>query len=143
MEDLEAQIKKMYKIIVKGEAKAKIGEDWKTIEDRSILEKLNGIDCQDNFSECFDKTSYSKDITGGYMDFRFEDGKLWTYTEYDSKRMLSFEELHDLQEYTQGQWSDGIGEGFEQHPCTEINGEEVFISSWFSGQEISITQKEI
>ena len=130
-----------YKIIVRGEADAKIGEDWKRITNLKDLEKLNGIDCQDKFSDYFDSDStYKNSVTGGYMDFKFENKKLWTYTKYNSDRLLTDEELHDLLEYTQGQWSDGIGEGFEQNPCYEINGQEVFISPWFFGQEISIKQ---
>lgn len=46
------------------------------------------------------------------MDFRFEDGKLWTYTVYETTKKLTKKDLKELGEYTQGQWSDGIGEGF-------------------------------
>ena len=51
------------------------------------------------------------------------------------------DELESLAEYTQGQWSDGIGEGLEQYPCyTSNNGEEAYISPWFSWQQITTTQ---
>lgn len=131
-----------YKIIIIGEAKANIGKNFDTIEDLSMLEQLDGIDCQENFSEYFDgDESYAKDVTGGYMDFKFKDGKLLTYTSYNSNRLLTETELHDLIEYTQGQWGDGIGEGFEQYPCREINGEEVYISPWTSKQEVIALQE--
>lgn len=123
----------MYKIVVKGEAKTEFEN----------LEELAGIDCQDEFSEYFDETSWSDDVTGGHMEFKFENGKLWTLTVYDSNRLLTDAELKELSEYTQGQWSDGIGEGFEQNPCAEIDGEEVYISPWYFGQEIEITQELI
>lgn len=44
--------------------------------------------------------------------------------------------LEELKDYTQGQWSDGIGEGFEQFSYKEIDGEEIYISPWYHGQKI-------
>ncbi len=147
-----------YKITIKGEAKTSYPH----------LERLDGIDSQDNFAEYFgeDEKSFSKDIKSGYMKFVFEDGKLWTITEYWSKRELTKEELDILAEYTQGQWSDGIGEGFEQNSCYEsdvsyqqyteqelvdiASGKydddpeeifEVFISPWFGEQVLTIKQE--
>jgi hypothetical protein len=125
----------MYKIIVKGEAST----------DYSDLKELDGIDCQDEFSEYFDDDfTFKNDVSHGYMDFRVENGKLFTYTTYQSNRLLTKEELDQLQDYTQGQWSDGIGEGFEQNECKyDDNDEGIFISPWFPAQEISITQEEV
>ncbi len=120
-----------YKITVKGEAQT----DYKN------LSELDGIDCQDKFSEYFDDDSYVDAVTGGYMRFEFEDGKLWTITEYNSNRELTPDELHNLEDYTTGQWSDGIGEGFEQSPCMEGDDGEVYISPWFYGQKTTITQE--
>jgi hypothetical protein len=121
-----------YEITIKGEART----------DYEDLEELDGVDCQDRFSEYFDTgDSYVDAVSGGYMDFVFEDGKLWTVTKYTSNRELTQDELHDLGDYTQGQWSDGIGEGFEQNPvCVSHGDEEAYISPWFSGQELTITQ---
>ena len=123
-----------YKITIIGEANT----------DYLYLEELDGIDCQDNFAEYFDEEhTFKENIESGYMDFKFKDGKLLTYTTYHSNRELTETELEDLIEYTQGQWSDGIGEGFEQHPCFYAeNGEEVFISPWFFGQEITVKQEK-
>jgi hypothetical protein len=107
------------------------------------LKELDGIDCQDCFSEYFDDTTYSNDVKGGFMYFSYEDGELYTVTIYNSNRELSDDELTELGEYTQGQWSDGIGEGFEQYSCMESEeGEEVFISPWTPGQELDITQNK-
>ncbi len=109
--------------------------------DHFNLKELDGIDCQDSFSEYFDKTSYSDVVTGGYMYFKYSEGKLWTITIYDSSRELTQEELDNIGDYTQGQWSDGIGEGFEQQSCMEDdNGEEVFISPWCRGQVLEVSQ---
>jgi len=134
----------MYKIIVKGEAKTRYPN----------LQELDGIDCQDKFSDYFDDKrcgSFKGDVTNGYMRFEFSNGKLWTITEYLSKRELSEQELDTLKDYTIGQWSDGIGEGFEQQPCMEGNeeydvnedgemGTEVYISPWSREQVTTIEQ---
>lgn len=123
----------MYKITVKGEAKTSYPN----------LKELDGTDCQDEFTEYFDDDfTFKDDVTSGYMDFRYENGKLYTYTEYNSSRELTTEELKKLEDYTTGQWSDGIGEGFEQFPCHEdSNGREVYISPWFYGQEVTTIQE--
>ncbi len=104
--------------------------------DKSLL---NGVDCQDNFVDYIDDNLQEK-LSSGYMDFRFEDGELWTYTTYNTKEELNQDELEQLIEYTQGQWSDGIGEGFEQFPCLEIDGNEIFVSPWHPGQVATTIQ---
>jgi hypothetical protein len=124
-----------YKITMKAKAGDVYVGDGNEVS-RSIVD---GVDCQDNFVE------YS-DITGldyGYMRFEFMNNELYTITEYVSNRELSESELSKLVEETQGQWSDGIGEGFEQMPCTYHNGEEVYVSPWYSGQEIEVKQELI
>lgn len=125
----------MYKITIKGEAKT----------DYDNLLELDGVDCQDDFAEYFDSDfSFKDDIESGYMYFSFENEKLWTITEYFSNRELSNEELEILSDYTQGQWSDGIGEGFEQEPCFyDDNDEEVYISPCSTNQEVEIIQISI
>jgi len=123
----------MYKVIVKGEASAytEDGVDYKGKE----LKKFDGIDCDACFTEYMrgDRCSARDALSGGYLSFKYENDKLWSITEYDSTRILNETELEELKSYTQGQWSDGIGEGFEQQPC---NSDEDYISPWFGGQEI-------
>jgi len=125
----------MYKITIKGEAKSS----------HKNLQELDGINCEDNFADYFaDESSYNGPIEYGYMRFQFSNGKLWTITEYKSNVELTTDELNDLSEYTQGQWSDGIGECFEQDPVMiDDNGEDVYVSPWFRGQELIITQEKI
>ena len=132
----------MFKIEIKGEAKPHFNTGKMLNVD---IKKLDGIECQDNFTEYFDRNSYTGQIErGAYLKFVYENGKLFsTTTVYTSKRKLTSEELQDLKDYTIGQWSDGIGEGFEQEPCCEINRREVYISPWFNGQVITVTQTEI
>ena len=125
-----------YKITMKAKAGDVYVGDGNEDVSRSIVD---GVDCQDNFAE------YS-DITGldfGYMRFEFINNELYTITEYLSNRELSESELSELVEETQGQWSDGIGEGFEQMPCKYHNGEEVYVSPWYSGQEVEVKQELI
>lgn len=125
----------MGKVVVKALAGSSYLGDDKLV-DRS---KLDGIDCQDGFVEYMDQPLKSK-LSGGYMDFRFENGELWTYTTYSSKAELTESELKELIDYTQGQWSDGIGEGFEQFPCYDIDGEDVYLSPWYPGQKAEAIQ---
>jgi hypothetical protein len=126
----------MGKVIIKALAgDSYVGES--EVVDRS---KLNGIDCQDEFVEWMDE-DFKHKLSSGYMDFRFEDDKLWTYTVYSTKEVLTTDELQELGQYTQGQWSDGIGEGFEQFPCDyEADGAEIYLSPWYHGQKLEIKQ---
>jgi hypothetical protein len=55
---------------------------------------------------------------------------------------LSDDELTELSKYTQGQWSDGIGEGFEQYPCCQSEGSDVYISPWIPGQKLEVIQTQ-
>lgn len=126
-----------YLITIKGESKTSYKD----------LKQLDGIDCQDTFSEYFDDDFTFKDnVEGGYMYFKYDSDldKLFTITVYNSDRELSKEELDILEDYTTGQWSDGIGEGFEQEPISfSYDEEEIYISPWFPGQETIVTQQKI
>lgn len=126
----------MGKVIIKALA----GDSYVGEEDVIDRSKLHGIDCQDEFVEYMNEDFKNK-LSSGYMDFRFEDGKLWTYVVYSTREVLTEYEVKRLGEYTQGQWSDGIGEGFEQSPCDyESDGAEVYLSPWYHGQKLEIKQ---
>lgn len=109
-----------------------------TIEE---LKQILPININDDFAEYSDLDI--KGLLKGYTHFELIDNKLWTICEYKSKVKLTDNELESLAKETQGQWSDGIGESFEQHPCAKINKNEVYISPWFYGQELIIEQTEI
>lgn len=140
----------MFKVIVKGEAKAYdiADEEYKG----ENLQKFNGVGCQDEFTEHFQaKSKYNKHnhqgciigiVTNGYMRFEYDetDKKLYTITEYDSSRKLTQNELSTLMQFTSSQWSDDIGEKFEQH---SVNRHEDAISAWFYRQDIKIVQEEV
>ena len=102
---------------------------------------LNGYDSQDDFTEYMNKDMKAKVKPGSYMTFLFNeaDQKLYTVVKYISGKMMSEKEMNDLAEYTQSQWSDGIGEGYEQMPITEFDGEECFLSPWHKDQEMFIS----
>ena len=88
----------MGKVIIKALA----GESYVGDEGLSDRSKLNGIDCQDEFVEYMDE-DFKHKLSAGYMDFRLEDGKLWTYTTYSTKEVLTTDELKELGDYTQGE----------------------------------------
>lgn len=126
----------MYNITIKGET----GET----DYDGPLKDIDGLDCQDEFSEYFnddEQDLIDKGVHSGYMSFIYEDGKLFTITKYLSDDHLTKAELNSLGEYTQGQWSDGIGEGFEQQE-QYLNGQEFYVSPWKRGQVLTITQEE-
>lgn len=118
------------------------GDNNSDYEDLELLAK-NTEDCHAEFSEYFDMDATYKDVViGGYMDFQFEDGKFKTETYYESNRRLTDTELEHLKEYTVGQWSDGIGEGYEQEPAfIDDEGEEVYVNPWHSKQVVTIKQE--
>ncbi len=137
----------MYKITVKGPAGSS------NIDDRS---KLDGIDCQDCFSEYFHEAFRIGDkhypgqqclidrgVKGGYMRFAYKAGILYAIIEYQSRELLNDEEVEVLKSYTQGQMSDGIGEGFEQEAVMYDDDKEIFLSPWFRGQILTVEQKNI
>jgi len=107
----------------------------------SELAFLDGLDCQDEFVEYIHNKSLKDKLNSGYMKFKFEKGILYTVTTYETNVSLDEDELDELGDYTQGQWSDGIGEGFEQTPCEYLNDEEVYVSPWYSGQQLDIIQE--
>lgn len=115
-----------------------------TAQTQSKPHECDGIDDDNNFADYLyaqDKEveeSLISKVVSGYMRFKDVSGQLMTYTEYDLTEKLTDVELEALKGYTQGQWSDGIGEGFEQFPCGEDSGGgEIYISPWHIGQEVS------
>lgn len=129
----------MYKITVKGLVK-----DY----DPNYIFEILAASCHDNFVEYFDgeleKLAAKKSITDGYMEFKMINGLLHTVTTYNSEQELTQAELELLKDYTEGQWSDGIGEGFEQEPIAyDEEDNEIYVSPWHYGQEVTIEQIEI
>jgi len=116
---------------------------------------FDGLECDDAVfcdyvNRKFDK--FPECVTGGYM--RFEYNKkletLYVITEYETRK-LTKEEEQQVIDYTQGQWSDGIGEGFEQQPFSgeeqwndpnpeNFNKDVVYNPSpWHNGQKVTLS----
>lgn len=96
-------------------------------------EDFHGVICDEVFSEYLPEGL--KDVfKGGKMSFIWELGELWVETDYTSEQTPSEREIIKLAEFTQGQWSDGIGENFEQMPCLDSG----YVSPWYRGQQVQI-----
>lgn len=82
--------------------------------------KFIGLDCDECFTD-YINTDFPKCVTGGYMSFIWNEKRqqLDVITVYETTRKLNSLEEQKVIDYTQGQWSDGIGEGFEQEPFRE------------------------
>jgi hypothetical protein len=114
-----------------------------TYEDGGNAKKLYcvGIKADDGLDEfvqwMHDKPLQSK-LVDGWMHFESIEERLHTVTVYQVKdgEQLTENEIEELKRYTQGQWSDGIGEGFEQNAITNIDGDEVYLSPWYHGQKV-------
>ncbi|MBT4123925.1 MAG: hypothetical protein HN981_03920 [Candidatus Pacebacteria bacterium] len=122
------EIEKPIQIVIKGDC---LPED-----SREVFDKL---DYHQNFSEYFALRHKIPDcVSEGYMHFEFdhETKKLYVFVIYDSTRKLTEEEENLLISYTQGQLSDGIGEGFEQ---LEFADGIFNPSPWHLDQEIELT----
>lgn len=125
----------MYKILVLGKA----GE----CSHSEHIKELDGIYCQDNFVDYISNDNLRNKMDTGYLHFVVVKDVLYSKIIYFAKEELSDVELEELKNYTSGQLSDGIGKIFEQSPCHYIDDEEVYISAWYQGQVLTITQNEI
>jgi hypothetical protein len=98
------------------------GENGVFVNDPTVLCSLDGVEYLDEvFSDHFDESGNEKALVkagvgGGKMSFRFNSMRkqLEVVTEYELDRKLTAEEIEQLADYTAGQWSDGIGENFNQ-----------------------------
>lgn len=98
------------------------------------LEAYDGVSEHINFADYI----YNSRVRRGYMRLEVIEGVLYTIVEYDVTNYFSDADGAELLEYTSGQLSDGIGEGFEQHPCAIIDGEEAYVSPWHWDQKLVV-----
>lgn len=126
----------MYKITIY----ARAGES--SPEEISRRKFVNATE-DDSFCDYFNKNLDNLGLTHGVMNFYWNDEKndLYVRTIYFCDNELTPEQLRELSEYTQGQWSDGIGEGYEQFDCGAWRDGESFISPWYSGQKLTILRE--
>lgn len=97
-----------------------------------FINSYDGVSDHDDFSNYYDESG----LESGYMRLKVIDNVLYTVVDYVVEDDFSDEQIPNLIDYTSGQLSDGIGEGFEQMPCTYITGEEAYASPWFMEQEL-------
>lgn len=136
-----------YKIIIKAEAGPihiyGQDEDERTPTSEELQQiATNAVEWDDNFSD-YMKSKLASVLTGGSMYFKYSDNQFFVLTAYESSRKLTKIEQKELIEYTQGQWSDGIGESYEQEPACYLEDDEVYISPWFLGQTATCTQEPL
>lgn len=109
--------------------------------DLKIFDGLQDDTCFSEYFGDWNNSSSLKDlVSGGYMSFKYnhELKILYTITIYDVTRKLSSQEETILIRYTQGQWSDGIGESYEQVDRSdelEIKHDNVYRSSFYFNDE--------
>lgn len=126
----------MFKVRIEGRAKANVSV--KNIE----VNNIHGDD-SDFVEYMRDGGLKSKIVGEAYMQFEKKGGSLFSVVEYEVSEKLSDKEMQELADYTQGQWADGIGECFEQNPCGNVDGKDLYISPWTSSQVVSVSQSEI
>lgn len=98
-------------------------------------------ECQDCFSEYIDDITLRNVISGGYMEFTYEKDELLVVVSYEANRKLSEKEKKYLIDYTSGQLSDGVGEGFKQMPFHNDAVYEYYVSPWHFGQKLTLIEK--
>ncbi len=133
------------KIRISGSVVVRNEDDFELVADPDVIKKLDG--CQDTDLAAADyigdgsgeKEYQAIGLTGGFIELQFsdDDQQLWVVTEYESPRKLTDDELRFLVKYTQGQWSDGIGESLDI-PYADENGLEVEL--YDSGQTVRVEQ---
>lgn len=112
---------------------------------KDVRRRLAGIEDDTDFVEYMsDGLRESLGVSGeAYMSFLVTpSNRLLVKVDYEVNRKLTAQEEEQLVEYTQGQWSDGIGESFEQHPVLGDYRDGVAISPWFRGQRVSVAYGE-
>ena len=80
-------------------------------------------------------------VISAIPSIEIRNGELMGCTTVVLKEPLADEEMEDLQDYLHGQFSDGWGEGFEQHPITVEDGE-IYVSFWNSENFWSVMTEE-
>ena len=90
---------------------------------------------QDDFLEFMRLLPKDLFESGAWAEFSVDNGRLYVTVAYTAKRRLTAREQDVLKDHTVGQWSDGIGEFFEQVPsATDDHGREVYTSLWHRNQ---------
>lgn len=116
------------------------GDVWTDYDPQTEKKLADIAECEEDFADYLDY-EWSHKVKSGYMSFIYAD-KIYAVTKYQLKEPLNDTEIKELMDYTQGQWSDGIGENFEQRPIN-IDGKDYYLSPWHSGQEIRYIELDL
>jgi len=115
-------------------------EDNREVTDAE-LQQLHGLTGDEDFVEYMPE-NFCPFITGPVY-LRFEYNKrtkqLETVTTYDLTGSPSDDMIKEVMDWTQGQWSDGIGENYEQQVAKVIGGVSFYINPWHARQEPKAT----
>jgi len=120
------------KIVVRGPAELH-DDDFEPIADPARIGLVDGLVGApgETMSEYFegDEILTGVGLEGGDLRvLRVRDGSLEVVTEYEAERLLSEEELAALVEFTEGQWSDGMGTHGFYEPLESLGVEGMNIS---------------
>ena len=101
------------KIIVSGDAAAYSIKTQKKVTNAKTLAKLDGVEFSDmECGEYLDTKLYNQGVQGGKITLAWnQDEGLRVITEYHAPKRLAPKQVNQLVDETEGQWSDGIGEG--------------------------------
>ena len=79
----------------------------------------------------------SEKLTSAVWSVELRGDRLFGRIDCSLKEDLTAEETEALRDWLTGQCSDGLGEGFEQHPIDTMDGE-LFVSFWNSGDDYAM-----
>lgn len=135
----------MKRLLIKCPIEKAIRENSLTQEEESINnEKYKDFyisEDNNDYVEYMD-CEYQDFFQSGYLNIKWNDEKKYfeSIVEYivtDGKELTS-DVIEYVLDYTSGQNSDGIGEGFEQFECGFIDEDPVFISPGYKNMEYEI-----
>lgn len=133
------------KVRIAGTVEVRNDEDYELVTDASIIKGFAGYKYTEEEAADYigdgagEEVYHAIGLKGGFIELQFDDAakELWVITEYDSPRKLIDNEVRFLVEYTQGQWSDGMGENMEI-PYADENG--LRPECYYKDQTIRVTQ---
>lgn len=145
----------MHAVLIMGTTEVKVDEpptDYDDLHDYDFRDatvpelklmhgtKVDEYDFQD-FASHLGEDLAEKIMPGSYMTFLFDEKlqKLIVGVLYLPKETLTTEEIEELKDHTQGQWSDGIGECYEQCVAKQTDtGLDMYVSAWHDAQKLDV-----
>lgn len=109
--------------------------------DFMVHEDPDGNSGRDFLEYCWPK-ELKEFFTSSIARFEYDGTTLFIVVDYFSNKIPTPKQANDIANYTQGQWGDGIGEGYEQQPVILQNDQEdmeFYISMWHQGQKPKVT----